>query len=154
MAGPEFKQLLGHVLVMYKALYGTRSGGAFWHDMLFDSLQQMDFKPSKADPEIWMRSSKDDTHYEYTAVYVDDPAICMQDPQAFCDTLKEIYKLKLKDIGPLSYDHGYGYNRDADGHLLQIQGNMLTTYLSPMKKCLGRNQRSPEHQCCRMSPRN
>ena len=29
--GPEFEELQGHVLVMYKALYGTRSGGACWH---------------------------------------------------------------------------------------------------------------------------
>ena len=56
--GPEFEELQGHVLVMYKALYGTRSGGACWHDRLFDILQQMDLKPSKADPGIWMRSSK------------------------------------------------------------------------------------------------
>ena len=28
VGGPEFEELQGHVLVMYKALYGTRSGGA------------------------------------------------------------------------------------------------------------------------------
>ena len=68
---------------MYKALYGSRSGGACWHGKTFDILQQMDFKPSKADPDIWMRSSKDGTHFEYIAVYVDALAICMNDPQAF-----------------------------------------------------------------------
>ena len=35
VAGPEFEKLQGHVLVMYKVLYGTRSGGACWHDRLF-----------------------------------------------------------------------------------------------------------------------
>ena len=49
-----------------------------------------------ADPEIWMKSSKDDNNYDYIAVYVDDLAICMKDPQTFCDTLKEKYNLKLK----------------------------------------------------------
>ena len=68
---------------MYKALYSTRSEGACWHDMLFGILQQMDFKPSKVDFDIWMRSTKDGTHYEYIAVYVDDLAICMKDPQVF-----------------------------------------------------------------------
>ena len=80
MAGPEFEKLQGHVLVMRKVLYGTRSGGACWHGTLFDILQQKDFKPSKADPDIWMKWSKDGTQYEYIAVYVDDLAICMQDP--------------------------------------------------------------------------
>ena len=36
VGGPEFEALQGHVLVMYKALYGTRSGGACWHDKFFD----------------------------------------------------------------------------------------------------------------------
>ena len=40
-----------------------------------------------------MKSSRDDNHYEYIAVHVDDLAISMKDPKAFCDTLKEKYKL-------------------------------------------------------------
>ena len=31
VGGPEFEELQGHVLVMHKTLYGTRSGGACWH---------------------------------------------------------------------------------------------------------------------------
>ena len=38
VGGPEFEELQGHVLVMYKALYGTRPGGACWHDKFFDIL--------------------------------------------------------------------------------------------------------------------
>ena len=45
VGGPEFEEL-------YKALYGTRSGGTCWHDKLFDILHQMGFKPSMADPDI------------------------------------------------------------------------------------------------------
>ena len=74
VGGPEFEELQGHVLVMHKALYGTRSGQACWIDKLFDILHQMGFKPSKADPVIWMKSLKDDNHYEYIAV-IDDLAI-------------------------------------------------------------------------------
>ena len=63
VAGPEFEGLQGHVLVMHMVLYGTTSGGACWHDQHFDILPQMDFKPSKADPDIWMKLSKDGTLY-------------------------------------------------------------------------------------------
>ena len=45
VGGAEFEELQGHVLVMHKALYGTRSGGACWHDKLFDILHQIGFKP-------------------------------------------------------------------------------------------------------------
>ena len=41
IAGPEFKELQGHLLIMVKAQYGTRSGGARWHDRLFDILQDL-----------------------------------------------------------------------------------------------------------------
>ena len=43
VAGQESEELQGHCLVMHKALYGTRSGGACWHDNPFDILQQVDF---------------------------------------------------------------------------------------------------------------
>jgi hypothetical protein len=32
IAGPEFKELQGHVLLISKALFGLRSSGARWHD--------------------------------------------------------------------------------------------------------------------------
>ena len=145
MGGPEFEELQGHVLAMHKALYGTRSGGACWHDKLFDILHQMHFKPSKAYPDIWMKSSKDDNHYEYIAVYVEDLAICMKDPQAFCGTLKENYKLKLKGVGPINYHLGCGYMRDEDGTLVADPRKYVEKSLSHMKKCLAANQRRTEH---------
>ena len=117
MAGPEFKELQGHLLIMVKALYGTRSGGARWHDRLFDILQEMKFKPFKADPDVWMRPEPGGTCYEYIAVYVDDLAIAAKDSQAFCNELKKKYNLKLKGVGPLEYHLGCTYKKDPDGTL-------------------------------------
>ena len=117
MAGPEFKELQGHLLIMVKALYGTRSGGARWHDRLFDILQEMKFKPSKADPDVWMRPEPGGTCYEYIAVYVDDLAIAAKDSQAFCNELKKKYNLKLKGVGPLEYHLGCTYKKDPDATL-------------------------------------
>ena len=145
MGGPEFEELQGHVLVMYKALYGTRSGGACWHDKFFDILHDMGFKPSKADPDIWMKSSKDASHYEYIAVYVDDLAICMKDPKSFCDTLKEKYKLKLKGVGPINFHLGCGYTRDEDGTLVADPRKDVEKILESYEKPLEKNQRRPRH---------
>ena len=115
IAGPEFKELQGHPLIMIKALHGTHSGGARWHDRLFDILQELKFKPSKADPDVWMRPEPGGTCYEYIAVYVDDLAIAAKDPQAFCNELKKKYNLKLKGVGPLEYHLGCTYKKDPDG---------------------------------------
>ena len=49
VGGHEFEELQTHALVMYKALYGTRSGGACWHDKFFDILHHMGFKTSGID---------------------------------------------------------------------------------------------------------
>ena len=135
VAVPEFEEFQGHVLVIYKALCGTRSLGVCWHDRLFDILQQTDFKPSKADPDIWMRSSNDRTHYEYLAFYVDDLAICMKDPQAFCDTL--IMKYKLKRVGPFNCHLGCGDTRDEDGTLLSDPRTYIDKILESHEKVFG-----------------
>ena len=117
IAGPEFKELQGHPLIMIKALYETHSAGAGWHDRLFDILQELKFKSSKADPDVWMRPEPGGTCYEYIAVYVDDLAIAAKDPQAFCNELKKGYNLKLKGVGSLEYHLGCTYKKDPDGTL-------------------------------------
>ena len=117
IAGPEFKELQGHLLIMIKALYGTHSGGARWHDRLFDILQELIFTPSKADPDVCMRPEPGGTCYEYIAVYVYDLAIAAKDPQAFFNELKKKYNLKLKGVGPLEYHLGCTYKKDPDGTL-------------------------------------
>ena len=117
IVGPEFKELQVHLLIMIKTLHGTRSGGARWHDRLSDILQELKFKPSKADPDVWMRPEPGGTCYEYIAVYVDDLAIAAKDPQAFCNELKKKYNLKLKGVGPLEYHLGCTYKKDPNGTL-------------------------------------
>ena len=112
IVGPEFKELQVHLLIMIKTLHRTRSGGARWHDRLFDILQELSLKPSQVDHDVWTRPG-----YEYLAVYVDDLAIAAKDPQAFYNELKERYNLKLKGAGPLEYHLGCTHKKDSDGTL-------------------------------------
>ena len=81
-------------------------GPECWHDKFFEVLHQMGFKPSRADPNTWMKYSKDGSHYEYITVYIDDIAIYMEDPKSFCD--------KLTEVAPINYHLGCGYTRDED----------------------------------------
>ena len=102
IVGPKFKELQVHLLIMIK---------------LSDILQELKFKPSKADPDVWMRPEPGGTCYEYIAVYVDDLAIAAKDPQPFCNELKKKYNLKLKGVGPLEYHLGCTYKKDPNGTL-------------------------------------
>ncbi len=54
IAGPEFGEREGHILVIVKALYGLRSSGARWHDRCADCLRDLGFFPCKAEPDIWL----------------------------------------------------------------------------------------------------
>ena len=141
IAGPEFKELQGHLLIMIKALNGTRSGGARWHDRLFDILQELKFKPSKTDPDAWMSPEPRGTCYEYIVVYVDDLAIAAKDPQAFCNELKKKYNLKLKRVGPLEYHLGCTYKKDPDGTLAadprRIRAQPRKGHLDRAKRIVG-----------------
>jgi len=107
IAGPEFGDRAGHLFVIIKALYGLKSSGRQWHDRLHDVLRSMQFVPSKAEDDIWMRDKGD--HYEYVAVYVDDLLICSKDPKAIITNLEVDNKFKLKGTGPVTFHLGCDY---------------------------------------------
>ena len=108
IAGPEFGDRQGHLMIIIKALYGLRSSGARWHDRFHDVLLSMGFKPCKLEPDAWMRDKGD--HYEYIATYVDDLLIASKDPKAITDTLQgPKYNLKLKGTGPVTFHLGCDY---------------------------------------------
>ena len=98
VAGPEFKELEGHILVIYKALYGSGLG---WSQKLHDIMVDMGFSPCKADPCVWLRKAKCPTNYEYVAIYVDDLLITCTCASEFIHTLKRKHNLKMKGDGPL-----------------------------------------------------
>jgi hypothetical protein len=62
IAGPEFGDRQGNVLIIVKALYyGLCTSGARFHEKFSDTLKDMGFTPSFADPDVWMKPCG--THY-------------------------------------------------------------------------------------------
>ena len=104
VAGPEFEELQGHILVIHKALFGLKSPGLRWSQRLHDIMLQLGFKPCKADPCVWLREMKN--KYEYIAIYVYDLLIASEKPQQIIQGLKEKFTLKIKGDGPLEYNLG------------------------------------------------
>ena len=110
IAGKEFGDLEGHILVIHKALYGLRSSGLRWYEILADYLRDMGFFPCKSEPDIWMHEK--DSLYEYIAVYVDDLAIAARNPEEITNTLMEKHDFKLEGTGPIKYHLGCDFFRD------------------------------------------
>ena len=123
IAGKEFGNLAGHLLIIDKALYGLRTSGLCWHDKFADCLRDMGFTPCKAEPYIWMRLNTKFGIYKYIAVYVDDLAIAAKDCKKITNILTNKYKFKLKGTGPVKYHLGMDFFRD--------QSNTL--YMAPCK---------------------
>ena len=84
--GEEYGSLGSKVLVFDKGLYGFRCSGAMVHEHLSDILRKMDFFPSKADPDLWMKDCKD--NYEYISRYVDDALVFSREPEELIKCLQ------------------------------------------------------------------
>jgi hypothetical protein len=55
-AGPEFGDLVGQYLIIYKALYGLKTSGKRWYERLFDVLIAEGWTPCIAESEIiWVK---------------------------------------------------------------------------------------------------
>ena len=63
VAGPEFEELQGHILVIHKALYGLRSSGLRHSQRLHGIMLQHGYKPCRVDPCVWLREVKN--KYEF-----------------------------------------------------------------------------------------
>ena len=136
-AGPEFGARHGHLLLISKALYGLRTSGLRWHERLAEVLGSEGFLPCKMEPDIWIRR-KDDI-YEYVAVYVDDLAFAVKDPQALIDTLTQKYKFKLKGTGAISFHLGCDFGRDDDGTLYMAPNKYIEKISTGYKLMFGRS---------------
>ena len=100
IAGPEFgPELQGLALLIIKALYGLKSSAARFHEHLSMALRKLGFRPSKADPDFWIRDMQD--HYDYIARYVDDVIVFSKDPMSIMAELKKTYI--MKDVGKPQY---------------------------------------------------
>ena len=79
VCGPEFGiENEGCVGIICCALYGGKVVGQdFWHH-LRDCMGHVGFSSFRADPNVWMRLSKQSTgeaYYDYVLIYVDDALV-------------------------------------------------------------------------------
>ena len=94
IAGPEFgPELEGKRLIIDKSLYGLKSSAARFHEHLSVKLRKMGFRPSKADPDLWIRKLFNGT-YDYIARFVDDVIAFSKKPMEIMEELKKNYVMK------------------------------------------------------------
>ena len=103
MAGKEFGSDQGKPLIILKALYGLKSSGAAFRAFLAETLDDMGFKSSHADPDVWMRPAvkhDGEKYYEYILCYVDDILSISMEPERPMKEIQRAFKFKNDLIKP------------------------------------------------------
>ena len=103
-SGPEFgPEKEGKVMIIERALYGLKSSGAAWRSLLAQTMVDMDYRSTRADPDVWIRAQvkPDGTqYYEYCLIYVDDILCMSHDPESTMKELASLYRLKDDKVAP------------------------------------------------------
>jgi hypothetical protein len=105
ITGPEFGALeQGKIAIIIRALYGLKSSGAMWHAHFANTLRDLGFISSLADPDVWIRPStipeEQQDYYKYILVNVDDLLVISHRGTELLELLTDKYQYCLKDVGP------------------------------------------------------
>ena len=89
-------------MIIKRALYGLKSSGAAFRAKLADCIWDMGYRPSKADPDVWLKpATKANGHkyYEMILCYVDDVISISEKPMRAIEGIQSIFKLKGDKAG-------------------------------------------------------
>ena len=84
VAGPEFGSEEGKIFLIVRALYGLKSSGAAFRALLSEKLWELGYRPSYADPDVYMRPAIKACgfeYWEYVLCYVDDVLCISENPE-------------------------------------------------------------------------
>jgi len=90
-------------MIIVRALYGLKTSGAAWRATFAQTLVEMGYVSSKADPDVWLRkATRTDGHhyYEMLLIYMDDILCISHQPQSTMDQIQQLFRLKDESVGP------------------------------------------------------
>ena len=90
-------------MIIKKALYGLATSARQWNITLGDSIRNLGFTPTRADPDLWIILNEKEGKYEYIATYVDDLIIVAKQPMDYLDEIKKQYPIRNIEINPEYY---------------------------------------------------
>ena len=106
-AGPEFGDRdVGSVMIIRKAAYGLKSSGFSWRQTLSQTIQDLGYTCSQADPDVYRRraiKSNGEAYYELLLTYVDDILCVSEKPNDTLDAIKRDYSFKEDGKEPERY---------------------------------------------------
>ena len=101
IAGPEFGSEAGKKMLIVRALYGLKSSGAAFRSLLSETLHDLGYRATYADPDVYLRPAVKPNgfkYYEYVLCYVDDVLHVSFEPMKTMNGIKEKFKIKNDKI--------------------------------------------------------
>ena len=101
IADKEFGNDEENAFIIVRALYGLKSSGAAFRSHLAPCLDEIGFRPSITDADVWMRMNvkpDGEAYYEYILVYVDDLMAISHEAEKCLGDLKQFIKFKNDKI--------------------------------------------------------
>ena len=120
MQDQSFGSECGQPMIIKKALYGLKLSGTAFRAHLVETLHDIGFNPTKADPDVWICPAvKPDgsKYYDYIMCYVNDILSVSLDMKSISQSLQGQFKLKGDKIEPLDMYLG------AQLGTMQVEGN-------------------------------
>ena len=133
VAGPEFGERKGSIVVLNRALYGLKTASRSFHEFFGDCLRRMGFLPTRADPDLWYKQSTDYKGYDYIATHVDDFIIAAKRPLEYMSQIEQEFLIRNKEDSP-NYYLGNSYTRRGKDDRYLHQRNMLQKSLTNIKQ--------------------
>ena len=94
-------------------------------DFFADTLLNLGFKPSRVDPDLWMKPNKDGDGYDYIATHVDDLIVVGKTPQEYIALIEQEFALRNVESEP-QYYLGTSLTRMQDGKILMNSKSYIT----------------------------
>lgn len=110
-----------------KSLYGLKQAPRVWHGKLSAELEKMDYKPSAADPALFISTTEPPA---YLLTYVDDILVITSDTKQLDDTKKKLLTtFDGRDLGPATFFLGMDIKQDRQARTITLGQSRLTTDL-------------------------
>ena len=96
-AGPDFESEARTIMIVKMALYGLNYSSAAFSDHLDETLNDIRFLSTKADPDLWYRPAVKPNgfeYYDYILCYVDDILCISHDPGISLRRIQAVSKFK------------------------------------------------------------
>ena len=101
----------GTLLEVKKGLYSLPTSGNRWHSHLLQTLREMVFKPTRFDPDVWIRGREGG--YDYIGTHTDDVLVVAKNLARIFEKLQETYT--IKKFGPSLHYLGCDYAQVKKG---------------------------------------